>query len=125
MLKVLTTGLAKYSLPIFITVILSLAATVHYYSTKASNLQDDLSVSQQRYLQIESQLTQERLNRQSLTDALAQAQRRAREQARVNAQLSQDLNNALDQNREWADTPVPDAVADSLCQQLNCRSNQP
>lgn len=32
-----------------------------------------------------------------------------------------DLSDALQKNKTWADGPVPDAVADSLCKRLRCR----
>lgn len=31
-----------------------------------------------------------------------------------------DLKDALEKNKTWADSPVPDAVADSLCKRLRC-----
>jgi len=38
----------------------------------------------------------------------------AKEKLRADANR-QELRNALKENREWADRPVPPAVADSLC----------
>ena len=34
--------------------------------------------------------------------------------------LEQELRDALDQNRTWADSRVPPAVTDSLCRELHC-----
>lgn len=73
------------------------------------------------------QAAQATLQVQSLSQQLAQAQGRlaqvqkASKAAKAKQQAAEEeLRNALDKNRSWADGRVPDDVAGSLCKYARC-----
>ena len=103
-----------YVKPLIVATLFLLTATVGTFMWGQANKR----LAKQYGVQFElvnTQLIQERESKERMRAQLLHNQKKYSE-------AGKDLDNALKQEAEWADTPIPAAIREQLCNTGNCNS---
>lgn len=68
-------------------------------------------------------LDEQKRHNEALLSAMASVKVEVQEVQQKASAHRQELDNAIKENRPWADTPVPGAIRDGLCKQVKCKSS--
>lgn len=116
----LRTFLSKHVVTLLIMVVVSLGVTAKWALDGKELAQQEAQQANQLLDATRSVLAVERFDREALTNALEASHNRSRELYDANMRLQREVSDALQQNSEWSRGRVPDSVADSLCEYIDC-----